>query len=63
MRVGEKFKTSVWCYFGRAQRQTVTTEQLGGDQMGIKWELDSGKGKSGRPWETDFILSSGVCIA
>lgn len=36
---------SVWCYFTRTQRQTATTEQLGGDRIGIKCELNGGEGK------------------
>lgn len=41
----KKLPTSLWCYFGRAQRQAVAAEQLGGGWKGTKCELDSGEGK------------------
>lgn len=50
MRVRRKFLTSVWCYFTRAQMQTVTTEQLGGDYKGIKCQFDDEAKVEVRKW-------------
>lgn len=50
MRVRRKFLTSVWCYFTRAQMQTVTTEQLAGDYKGIKCQFDDEAKVEVRKW-------------